>query len=224
MVSLVVNDDQVPVAGADDDSALVSQIAQGDAIAFGRLYDRYAKAVYALAVHLLGTSEAEEAVQEIFLRLWNNASQFDATRGTFAGWFMTIARNYAFRQLSNRSRRQRIESAEDIDRLLAQMADPQVNVEEQAWLIEQGRAARVALNALPPEQRHVIVFAYFSGLSQSAIAQHLDLPVGTIKKRTRLGLQRLRRALASDSRIHGATISPDDSISPPTKARMTDGL
>lgn len=225
MVSSVVNDNgRMPTFGPDDDNALVIQVARGDVIAFGRLYDRYVRTVYAIAVHLLGTSEAEEAVQEIFLRLWDKAEQFDVTRGSFAGWFMTIARNHAFRELSARSRRQRIEAAEGIDQLLAQIADPKVDVEEQAWILEQGRAALVALNELPVEQRHVLVLAYFSGLSQSAIARHLDLPLGTIKKRTQLGLQKLRRALAREQLTNGTAIAPDDSIPTPTKARLTDGL
>jgi RNA polymerase sigma-70 factor (ECF subfamily) len=225
MVSSVVDDDdQVPVSSADDDIALVVRTAQGDVTAFGRLYDRYARTVYTLAVHLLGGSEAEEAVQDIFLRLWNKADQFDATRGTFAGWFMTIARNHMFRQLGTRNRRQRVELAEDIDQILAQTADPRVDIEEQAWLLEQGQAALAALNELPAEQRHVLVLAYFGGLSQSAIAQHLDLPLGTIKKRTRLGLHKLRQALAPGRLANSATIDPESTHSSPTKARMTDGL
>lgn len=220
----VVNDNgQIPSSGLDD-NALAIRVAQGDVVAFGLLYDRYVRTVYALAVHLLGASEAEEAVQDIFLRLWNKADQFDADRGSFAGWFMTIARNHAFRALSTRSRRQRIESAEDIDRLLAQTVDTTVDVEEQAWIHVRERAALLALNELPVEQRHVLVLAYFSGLSQSAIAQHLDLPLGTIKKRTHLGLQKLRRAMVREQLTNDTAIASDDSISSSKRARTNDGL
>jgi RNA polymerase sigma-70 factor (ECF subfamily) len=220
----VVNDNGRILSTDPDDNALVIRVAQGDVIAFGLLYDRYVRAVYALAVHLLGTSDAEEAVQDIFLRLWNKADQFDAARGSFAAWFMTIARNHAFRELDMRSRRQRIESAEDIDRLLSQRADTTTDVEEQAWLHEQGRAALLALNALPVEQRRVLVLAYFGGLSQSAIAQHLDQPLGTVKKRTQLGLQKLRRALDREHGTNAPAVTADDSISSSTRARIHDGL
>lgn len=224
MEPFVVNDNgRMPTPGLDD-NALVLRVAQGDVIAFGLLYDRYVRTVYALAMHLLGASEAEEAVQDIFLRLWNKADQFDGTRGSFAGWFMTIARNHAFRALSVRSRRQRIESAEDIDRLLARKVDPTVDVEEQAWVHVQERAALLALNELPVEQRRVLVLAYFSGLSQSAIAQHLDVPLGTIKKRTQLGLRKLRQTLARERLMNDTAIASDDSISSSTRARVNDGL
>jgi RNA polymerase sigma-70 factor (ECF subfamily) len=224
MEPAVVNDNGRLPAPIPNDNALVLRVAQGDVIAFGMLYDRYVGAVYALAVHLLGASDAEEAVQESFLRLWNNASQFNETRGSFAGWFMTIARNYAFHELNTRGRRQRLEAAEDIDRLLARTVDRSANVEEQAWIHEQERAALRALGELPADQRTVLVLAYFSGLSQSAIAQHLQLPLGTVKKRMRLGLQKLRRAMAREWLTNDTAIASNDSLASLQKARIDDEL
>jgi RNA polymerase sigma-70 factor (ECF subfamily) len=137
---------------------------------------------------------------------------------------MTIARNYAFHELSARGRRQRIEAAEDIDRLLARTVDRSANVEEQAWIHEQERAALLALGELPADQRTVLVLAYFSGLSQSAIAQHLQLPLGTVKKRMRLGLQKLRRAMAREWLTNDTAIASDDSLASLQKARINDEL
>jgi len=74
------------------DERLVALVSQGDKRAFSLLYDRYVRPVYTMAVHLLGSADAEEVVQDVFLRLWNRANQFDASRGTFKAWFMTIAR------------------------------------------------------------------------------------------------------------------------------------
>ena len=224
MEPAVVNDSDSLPAPSPNDNALVIRVAQGDVLAFDALYERYVRAVYAFAVHLLGVSDAEEAVQEIFLRLWNSASQFDETRGSFAGWFMTIARNHAFHELRTRSRRQRIEAAEDIDRLLARAVDKSTNVEEQAWIHEQERVALFALGELPAEQRTVLVLAYFSGLSQSAMAQHLHLPLGTVKKRTRLGLEKLRRAMARERLMNDRAISPDDSLASSQKALIQNEL
>lgn len=141
---------------------------------------------------------AEEIVQEVFLRLWDNAEQFDPDRGTFKAWFMAIARYRVLDELRTRSRRDRVLIAEEIDHLLAITGDPSVDVEEEVWLRECGDALLEALRDLPPEQRRAIVLAYFGGLSHSSIAEHLDKPLGTIKKRIRLGLQKLRRALARE--------------------------
>jgi RNA polymerase sigma-70 factor, ECF subfamily len=194
-----------------DDGDLAAMVAAGDAAAFGLIYDRYAGAVYALTVHLLGTMEAEEVVQEVFLSLWRKAHQFDATRGSFAAWFMSIARHRALRVLRARNRQRRIQAVEEIDQLLAHASAETVDVEEQAWQQERGRAALSALSRLPAEQRQVIVLAYFGGLSQSAIAQQLNLPLGTVKKRVRLGMQKLRLAIGEQLLSEHPR---DDSISP----------
>lgn len=196
-----------------DDGDLVASVARGDVAAFDLLYDRYAGAVYALSAHLLGTSEAEEIVQEIFLRLWRKADQFDSARGSFAAWFMTIARYRVLRELRTRNQQRRIEVAEDVDRILARAADETADVEEQVWQLERGRAALTALNQLPAEQRQVLILAYFGGLSQSTIAQRLDLPLGTVKKRTRLGLRKLRLALGHQQLSEHETAHRDGTIS-----------
>ncbi len=185
-----------PPAPEPSDETLAARVAQRDVTAFALLYDRYAQSVFALAAHLLGRAEAEEAVQEIFLRLWNKAAHFDHARGAFSAWFMTIARHYVLDQLRVRSLQQRLIVAEQVDQLLANAADPRVDVEHAAYLRERGDALLRALQQLPSEQRRVLALAYFGGLSQSEIARHLNLPLGTVKKRTQLGLQKLRALLA----------------------------
>ncbi len=177
------------------DEELARRVGQHDKVAFTELYDRYARSVYALAVHVLGSTEAEEAVQEIFLRFWNKADQFDAARGSFGAWFMTTARHRILDKLRTQSRQQRIVVGEAIDELLSNVADGSVSVEDQAWLRLQGNVILSALNELPFEQRQVIVLAYFGGLSQSVMAEYLGLPLGTVKKRVQLGMQKLRTAL-----------------------------
>lgn len=180
------------------DEALAARVAQKDVAAFTELYDRHARAVYAMAAHMLGQSDAEEIVQDVFLRLWNKAEQFDSVRGAFGGWFMTVARNRVFDELERRGKEHRWSRAEEIDKLLAAVQDPKVDVEEEVWLRERGSALRRALSKLPDEQRRVLVLAYFGGLSQTAMAEYLGWPLGTVKKRTRLGLQKLRTALAEE--------------------------
>jgi len=178
------------------DEALVGRVANGDLAAFSLLYDRYDRPVYAIAAHLLGAGEADDVVQEVFLRLWRSAAQFEETRGRFAPWLLAIARHEVLARVRRRSREQRLALAEDIDRLIATAPDHAIDVEEQVWRRERGELILQALNELPPEQRRVLVLAYFGELSQSTIAASLGWPLGTVKKRVRLGLQKLRQALA----------------------------
>ncbi len=188
-------------------------VAHGDLTAFSLLYDRYDRPVYAMAAHLLGSAEAEEVVQETFLRLWRSAAQFDETRGRCAPWLLSIARHEVLARLRRRTREQRLALAEDIDRLLATAPDHAIDVEEQVWRRERGDLILQALNELPPEQRRVLVLAYFGELSQATIAASLGWPLGTVKKRVRLGLQKLRQLLGPRD-VAGTTVGANGSVPP----------
>lgn len=178
------------------DELLAVRVAARDMNAFSLLYDRFSQPVFAMAGHMLGVNEAEEATQEIFMRLWNKASQYDPARGPFSHWFMSIARHHILDKLRARGERLRIVAAEEIDALLAEAPDPRVDVVEQVWQKQRGDALSQALQRIPAEQRRVIVLAYFGGMSQSEISMQLDVPLGTVKKRIRLGLQKMRAALS----------------------------
>jgi RNA polymerase sigma-70 factor (ECF subfamily) len=188
------------------DETLADRIARGDVAAFATLYDRYAHRVYAWAAHVVGTAEAEDVVQDVFARLWDKAAQFDAKRGRFAWWFVAVVRHHLLSQLRRRTLQQRILAADEIDRVLEDVADRTAGPEQIAWSHEQTDVVRMALAALPAEQRRVLVLAYFAGLSQSQIAAHTGTPLGTVKKRTRLALQKLRERLGEErgSRLRGA--------------------
>lgn len=192
------------------DEALMRHVVQRDVEAFGLLYDRYARPVYTMAAHMLGHVEAEEIVQDVFLRVWNRADQFDASRGAFNSWLMAIARNRVLDELRHRSRRHRLIAAEKVDQTLANAVDPEVDVEHEAWLRASGDSVLQALKRLPAEQRRALVLAYFGGLSHSAMAEHLGWPLGTVKKRIRLGLQKLRAFLGSE----GLVIETTDPVDP----------
>jgi RNA polymerase sigma-70 factor (ECF subfamily) len=180
----------------ESNELLAARIAARDVQAFGLVYDRFAQQVYAMAGHMLGVTEAEEAAQEVFMRLWHKAAQYDPARGPFSHWFLSIARNLMLDKLRARGERARVVAIEEIDLLLSEMPDPQVDVVEQVWQNQRGDALAHALARIPPEQRRVIVLAYFGGMSQSEIAMQLQVPLGTVKKRIRLGLQKLRAALS----------------------------
>ena len=177
---------------ATDDESLTARVAEGDVAAFTQLYERYAQRIYAWCVHTLGAARAEDAVQEIFLGLWRAAAQFDPARGRFVTWFFAIARHHLVHELRRAGIRRRVEVAAEIAEVFAApMADP----EELACARDDATSLTHALQRLPEEQRQVLAMAYFGGLSQSQIATHLDVPLGTVKKRVRLGMGKLRSAL-----------------------------
>jgi RNA polymerase sigma-70 factor (ECF subfamily) len=181
------------------DARLVERLSRGDVSAFEALYDRYAHEVFVLAVHLLGRNDAEEIMQEVFLKLWQRAGQFDPARGSFTAWFMTIARHRVFDELKRR--RNAVAVAEAVDDLLESIPDPGPDLDERASLAERRSAVLAAVGKLPDEQRRALVLAYFGGLSQSAIADSLDVPLGTVKKRLRLAVDKLRASLSGSPQV-----------------------
>jgi RNA polymerase sigma-70 factor (ECF subfamily) len=177
------------------DEALMEQVKAQDVHAFSLLFDRYARPVYALAAHLLGASEAEEIVQEVFWRVWHRARQYELTRGSVRVWIMTVARHLALDALKRRSQEERVRAVEEIDTLLANLPASHTNVEEIVWKRQRAEAMEQVIHALPDAQRRVILLAYFGGFSHAELAAHLGWPLGTVKKRVRLALQKLRTYL-----------------------------
>jgi RNA polymerase sigma-70 factor (ECF subfamily) len=178
------------------DEELVMRTARGDLAAFTQLYDRYARRIHVWSAHVLGTGRAEDAMQEIFLRLWQHAGQFDGDRGTFVTWFTAIARHHLGHVLRQDGMRRRVAVAAEIAGVIEHASAAAPGPDETVGQREDGAALARALRLLPEEQRQVLVLAYFGGLSQSQIADHLGIPLGTVKKRVRLGMGKLRDTLA----------------------------
>ena len=175
------------------DAALVQQLLRRDVRAFEQLYDRHSRIVYGLVLRILQQgSTAEEVVQDVFLQLWRNASRYQASRGPFVPWLLTLARNRALDTLRLKSERQR--RREDQTEELPQIA--QVPQYEQA-LDEKRRAevVRSLMSSLSAPQKKAIELAYFEGLSHSEIAEALHEPLGTVKSWIRNGLIRLKEGL-----------------------------
>jgi RNA polymerase sigma-70 factor, ECF subfamily len=191
------------------DEALMAAVTRREVAAAAALHRRYAPPAYAFAAHVLGPAEAEDVVQEAFLRVWRKAGQFDQEKGPFHGWFFAIVRNLVQDALKRRSRRERLALADGVDLLLEEAPDPSADVEEHVWRRERAVALLQALKSLPAEQRRVLVLAYFgTGLSQSSIAEHLGWPLGTVKKRTSLALHKLRALLDQHSLTAGVVGDP----------------
>jgi RNA polymerase sigma-70 factor (ECF subfamily) len=180
------------------DTELVGRAAGGDERAMAALYDRYGQVLYAVAYRIVGQrADAEEVVLDAFAQAWREAARFEASRGSVAGWLTTIARSRALDLVRARSRRERITATAAAERPDTSPAmggwplDPSSGVD----IAERRRQVQLALEALSPPQRRAIELAYFEGLSQSEIAERLQEPLGTIKTRVRLGMQKLRESL-----------------------------
>ncbi len=175
------------------DATLLQQILQRDMRAFEQLYDRHCRLVYGLVFRIVQQAgTAEEIVQDVFLQLWRNASQYDAARGPFLPWLLTMSRNRALDTLRLKSERQR-RREEQTEELPAISAVPQFEKQ----LDEKRRASRIRelMTSLQPQQKRAIELAYFEGLSHTEIAETLKEPLGTVKSWIRNGLLRLREGL-----------------------------
>ena len=169
------------------DAELIARIGGGDRGAFEELYGRYVRAVLGLALRRLGDrGRAEDATQEAFVAIWRSARTYDPSRGSGAPWLYAVARN----AITDGLRRLPEPTAEPPDRP-GNEPDPLDHAEREwvAWRVHR------ALEDLPPHERPVIELAYWRGLSQSEIAQALDVPLGTVKTRTRSALARLADVL-----------------------------
>lgn len=172
----------------------VQRVADGDQSALAALYDSTNRLVYGLILRVLGdSSTAEEVLLDVYTQVWRQAVNYDIERGSPLAWLTTIARSRAIDRL--RSGWQDQQRKEPLD-LLSDRETGAANPEEMTVASERQRFVRSALALLSPEQREVIELAYYGGLSHSEIAAKLKQPLGTVKTRTRLGMMKLRDALA----------------------------
>jgi RNA polymerase sigma-70 factor, ECF subfamily len=175
------------MATAESDSRLIERVGRGDREAFEQLYKRFARPVFAMALRQLGDNgRAEDAAQETFAAVWRSAKSYKAERGTASAWLYAVARH----AIIDRARQKRENVAEVPDEADCR-ASPAERAEE-SWLTWRVHSA---LEFLPERERVVIELAYWSGLSQTEIASYLDVPLGTVKTRTRTGLARLSTLL-----------------------------
>ena len=179
---------------ADED--LMQLVQRGDPRAFELVYDRHSGAAFSLAYRMVGRGNvAEDVVQEAFLSIWRSGARYERARGSVRTWVLGIVHHRAIDQLrrssvhdkrraSDEGLEERLESGERTDNEVARR--------------EEAASIRSAMDTLPADQSHVIELAYFGGFTHSQIADMLDMPIGTVKGRMRLGLDKLRRQLAAE--------------------------
>ena len=187
-----VPSEPAPPAPLDpSDVELLARVGERDREAFEILYGRYVRSVFGLALRRLGDrGHAEDAVQEAFTAIWRSASTYRPERGAAGGWIYTVARN----AIVDRLRR----NGPTADAELPELASTEPGPAQQAEDSDVAFRVHRALEELQPREREVIELAYWSGMSQSEVAEYLHLPLGTVKTRTRSGLARLATVLEGE--------------------------
>jgi len=185
---------------ADED--LMTLVDRRDPDAFAVLYDRHGGAAYSLAHRIVGDPAiAEDVTQEAFISVWRSGARFDAARGSVRSWTLGIVRNRAIdalRRVSGSAPKLNL----DDDALLESQTSEELT-DSEAIRRETARRVRGALRELPDEQSEVIGLAYFGGFTHTEIAEMLGMPLGTVKGRMRLGLEKIRNTLAERMGIDG---------------------
>lgn len=170
-----------------DDASLMQRLVAQDQTALSELYERYGRLVYSFSLRVLQNATlAEEATQDTFLKVWNNPSSWNPELGKLVSWLLTITRYTAI----DRMRRERRVAPGTTFSLDDMKYEPGDSAEEPDW--SDGEVLRSLLQQLPPEQRELLELAYFQGMTHTELAEALQLPLGTVKTRLRIGLQRLK--------------------------------
>jgi len=177
------------------DEELISAICLEAEWALEALYQRYSRYAYALAYRILQESSgAEDIVQEVFISIWRRASSFEKQQGSVYSWLLAIVHHRAIDRIrSTTQRRQRWTPLEENE--VQEIPSQQCEVWEEAWHKEKSTILRTILAQLPAEQRQVIALAYFDGYTHIEIAHLQNIPLGTVKGRMRLGLQKMKLLL-----------------------------
>jgi RNA polymerase sigma-70 factor (ECF subfamily) len=177
---------------ADED--LMQLVAGGDAQAFEVVYERHSTAVFSLAYRICGVrAGAEEIAQEAFLAIWRSGARYDRARGSVRTWLLGVVHNRAIDTLRRTTVHQRHQTT---DEQAAERIEAPERTDTEVARREEARSMRALLDGLPQDQRRVIELAYFGGFTHEQIAQMLDVPLGTVKGRMRLALEKMRAHIA----------------------------
>ena len=171
------------------DEELISLARAGEAEAFATLYDRHSRSAFSLAYRMMGERQAaEDLVQDAFLKVWRSSGSYRAERGGVRTWILSIVHNRGVDQLRSTASRRRTQDKVEASTPTSQPSEAFT----ETWRNSQRDQVREALKTLPAEQLKILELAYFSGYTHVEIAGLLDLPLGTVKGRMRLGLKKVK--------------------------------
>ena len=181
-----------------DDGRVLGLIADKDRGALECLYDRYSNSIYSLAMHMLRDSgAAEEVTQDVFFNVWRRAASYDSQRGSVTAWLFSIAHHRTIDELRRRRREQtHVQPGVDLDNRPSENGSYGDPLKYTSGKFDRGQLEE-AMVTLRPEQREIVMLAYFGGLTHSEIANQLGQPLGTVKTRMRLALRKLREVLGT---------------------------
>jgi RNA polymerase sigma-70 factor, ECF subfamily len=176
-----------------DDTVLIQLMARSKTEALSELYDRYGRLVYGLSLQAVGEpATAEEITQDTFLRAWENAATYKPEKGKVSTWLASIARNRSIDQLRRQNARHENHQV-SLDQMPTFSLPDDNHVENEIDQRSQQQLVRKALSQIPGDQREALALAYFRGMTHEQIAKALNQPLGTVKTRIRLGMQKLRQ-------------------------------
>jgi RNA polymerase sigma-70 factor, ECF subfamily len=183
-----------------DDQSIIRLVAQAQPEAMSELYDRYARLVFSLALAILDDREtAEEVTQDVFMRIWEKADSYRPEQARVNTWLTVITRNRSIDRLRQRGKREeRFRESWDEASIDGQVRGAERLPEEQVSTNIRAERLRDAIASLPEEQKEALALAYLQGLSHSHIAELLGMPLGTVKTRIRLGMQKLRKIIQEE--------------------------
>ena len=176
-----------------DDRALVTLVLSGDAEALEALYGRYGRACYGLARRILTDEQlAQDVVQEVFLAVWRDVSRFDASRGGFSTWLLSMTHHKAVDSVRREENLRKRRTSAD---LLDTRESDAPKVDDAVWSLVRRERVREVLKTLPEPQREALTLAYFGGYTQREIAGLTATPLGTVKTRMLAGMKRMKESL-----------------------------
>ena len=196
-----------------DDRTLVARVSEGDGGSLEALYGRYGRACYGLARRILVDEQlAQDAVQEVFLTVWRDASRFDATRGGFSTWLLSMTHHKAVDSVRREENLRKRRTTADV---LEDRESDGPDVDDAVWSLLRRERVREVLQTLPDPQREALTLAYFGGYTQREIAGLTDTPLGTVKTRMLAGMRRMKESLDGLSNAAGGMEPPDSPRTPP---------
>ncbi len=184
------------------DDELIDGLRRRDEAALAALYDRYSRPAFSLALKLLGSQEqAEDVLQEVFLKLWNRPELYTPERGRFLPWLLGVVHHRAIDVLRSQAAESRRRVGGDSEELILELSADHHHLTDPAEQVVVGlevQAVERALRRLPREQQEALVLSLLGGLTHTEIAERLGEPLGTVKTRLRLGLRKLRTILMAE--------------------------
>jgi RNA polymerase sigma-70 factor (ECF subfamily) len=207
-----------PSSAAQEDRALVLRVCNGDAAALEALYGRYGRACYGLARRILTDEQlAQDVVQEVFLAVWRDAGRFDASRGGFSTWLLSMTHHKAVDSVRREENLRKRRTSADV---LETTESEAPKVDDAVWSLVRRERVREALKGLPGPQREALALAYFGGYTQREIAGLTATPLGTVKTRMLAGMRRMKESLDGLSNAAGG-LEPPGSWPTATDSRGT---